>query len=86
MFKMDTSGNGVVLEQKDLNKAVNMKADIFTFDKFLYMCILSGCDYLASLPGIGLKKASKVFQLSRQADMKMVWRAIANFRHISKYN
>ena len=72
IFKMDTSGNGILLEQKDLNKAVNLKADIFTFDKFLYMCILSGCDYLASLPGIGLKKASRIFQRSRQEDMKMV--------------
>ena len=26
------------------------------------MCILSGCDYLDSLPGIGLGKASKLFK------------------------
>ena len=27
--------------------------------QFLNMCILAGCDYLKSLPGIGLKSAAK---------------------------
>lgn len=31
----------------------------WTFDKFRQMCILSGCDYLPSLPGIGIKTAWK---------------------------
>ncbi len=29
----------------------------FTDEKFRWMCILSGCDYLASIPNLGLKKA-----------------------------
>ncbi|KAJ3344055.1 Rad2 nuclease [Gonapodya sp. JEL0774] len=29
----------------------------FTHDKFRWMCILAGCDYLKGIPGMGLKKA-----------------------------
>jgi len=72
MFKMDVAGNGVLYDRKDLNKSLGLHPDHFTFDKFRYMCIMSGCDYLASLPGIGLGKASKVFRVSRQNDMALV--------------
>ena len=37
------------------------KATYFTFEKFRRMCILSGCDYLESLRGIGIKKAFKIY-------------------------
>ena len=33
------------------------------------MCVLSGCDYLPSLPGIGLAKACKFFQLTTNTDV-----------------
>jgi len=72
MFKMDINGNGVLVEQWQLNKAMGLHADAYTFDKFRYACILSGCDYVASLPGIGLAKATKVFRLSRQTDIATV--------------
>ena len=72
MFKMDFSGNGVLIEQDKLNTAMDIRADSFTFDKFRYMCILSGCDYLASLYGIGLGKACKLFKLTKQMDMNVV--------------
>ena len=29
----------------------------FTPDQFLEMCVMSGCDYLPSLPGVGIKRA-----------------------------
>lgn len=69
---MDFAGNGMLIEKRDLNKAMGLNPDIYTFDKFRQACILSGCDYLASLPGIGLVKATKVFRLSRQSDMATV--------------
>ena len=72
MFKMDLNGNGNLVEQCHLNKALGLHSDSYTFDKFRYACILSGCDYVASLPGIGLAKATKVFRLSRQTDIAMV--------------
>ena len=72
MFKMDFMGNGVLIERDNLIKGMDMRPDVYTFDKFRYMCILSGCDYLPSLSGIGLVKACKVFKLTRQSDLKTV--------------
>ena len=72
MFKMDINGQGSLVEQCHLNKAMGLHSDTYTFDKFRYACILSGCDYVASLPGIGLAKATKVFRLSRQTDVAVV--------------
>lgn len=72
MFKMDFLGNGVLIERSGLIKSLDMRPDVYTFEKFRYMCILSGCDYLPSLSGIGLVKACKVFKLTRQTDMQIV--------------
>ena len=36
------------------------------------MCILSGCDYLQSLKGIGLRKAFKFFNRKTQDDINVV--------------
>ena len=69
---MDHAGNGILIEQKRLNEVMDLQSAHFTFDKFRYMCILSGCDYLASLSGIGLVKANKVFKIARQADLRQV--------------
>lgn len=72
MFKMDIAGNGILIERNDLNNALQLPPEVFTFDKFRYICILSGCDYLPSLSGVGLVKALKLFKLSRQNDLKQV--------------
>ncbi|XP_001603157.2 exonuclease 1 [Nasonia vitripennis] len=58
-FKMDMYGYGVLVEQDRLHLAMGLRLPDFHMDKFRHMCILSGCDYLASLPGIGLNKACK---------------------------
>ncbi|XP_060070849.1 exonuclease 1-like [Ylistrum balloti] len=72
IFKMDHFGNGVLIESERLNEVLGISEGYYTFDKFRYMCILSGCDYLPSLPGIGLGKASKVFKLARQTDLQLL--------------
>lgn len=56
---MDFNGNGVLIEQDRLHLAMNMQPEEFDMNKFRYICILSGCDYLPSLSGIGLAKARK---------------------------
>nr|XP_012214444.1 PREDICTED: LOW QUALITY PROTEIN: exonuclease 1 [Linepithema humile] len=58
-FKMDFNGNGVLIEQDRLHLAMDISPEQFNMDMFRYICILSGCDYLPSLPGIGLGKAQK---------------------------
>ncbi|KAJ8761987.1 hypothetical protein K2173_006589 [Erythroxylum novogranatense] len=57
IFKMDKYGQGVEFQQSRLhqNKEINFSG--FTKQMLLEMCILSGCDYLQSLPGMGLKRA-----------------------------
>lgn len=54
---MDKFGQGVEFKNGKLkhNKELNLEG--FTQTMLLEMCILSGCDYLQSLPGMGLKKA-----------------------------
>lgn len=69
---MDVAGNGILIEKNDLNNALQLPLEVFTFDKFRYICILSGCDYLPNLSGVGLAKALKLFKLSRQNDLKQV--------------
>lgn len=72
MFKMDHAGNGILIEKERLNEVTEIPGGQYSFDKFRYMCILSGCDYLQSLSGIGLAKANKVFKVARQADVGQV--------------
>ena len=69
---MDINGEGMLVEKTKLNLALGLQADMYSFEKFQYMCILSGCDYLANLPGIGLAKANKVFKLTRNPDIETV--------------
>ncbi|XP_074107167.1 exonuclease tos isoform X2 [Cotesia typhae] len=68
-FKMDIHGNGVLVEQERLHLAMNLSPSQFDLDKFRHMCILSGCDYLPSLPGIGLNKAFKFILKNTDPDI-----------------
>ncbi|TYZ64104.1 hypothetical protein PybrP1_009131 [[Pythium] brassicae (nom. inval.)] len=59
LFKLDKDGVGLAQEIKECNlkKNTGLQFHMFTHTMFLEMCIFSGCDYLPSLPGFGLKKA-----------------------------
>ncbi|KAF1313733.1 Exonuclease 1, partial [Globisporangium splendens] len=59
LFKLDKDGVGIGQEIKasNLKKNKGLLFHMFTHEMFLEMCIFSGCDYLPSLPGFGLKKA-----------------------------
>ena len=59
-YRMDNNGAGYEINMDYFNKI-----DIFkNFDKdmFLTTCIISGCDYLPSLKGIGFVKALKLIE------------------------
>ncbi|CAH1638849.1 unnamed protein product [Spodoptera littoralis] len=56
-FKMDPEGVGTLVDTTKLPLAMKCSIERYSFEKFRQMCIMSGCDYLASLPGIGLAKA-----------------------------
>lgn len=59
------------VDSSRLNVAMKI-GEKFTPEKFRYMCIVAGCDYLASLPGIGIGKARKLFQLTANPDITQV--------------
>ncbi|KAK9883074.1 hypothetical protein WA026_001276 [Henosepilachna vigintioctopunctata] len=67
-FKMDINGNGRLVDKEKIAVCMKMKPDNYSFDKFRYMCILSGCDYLDSIHGVGLKKALKFFSMTAETD------------------
>lgn len=60
-FKMDNQGNGQEIDMQNLKK-VKGKPNFkdFSHEMLLTACILSGCDYLDSIKGIGFKKAVKL--------------------------
>lgn len=57
----------------------------YSLQKFRYMAILSGCDYLDSLPGIGLAKACKFILKTEEENMNKALDKIPaylNMRHL----
>lgn len=69
---MDGNGGCVMVDSEKLHLSMNLPRDKFCFSKFRNMCILSGCDYLPSLPGIGLAKACKFFSVTSNPDIHNV--------------
>ncbi|KAL6758969.1 PIN domain-like protein [Haematococcus lacustris] len=57
LYKLDKMGNGeeICLDDLPLNQGVSFMG--FSHTMFLEMCIMAGCDFLPSLPGIGAKRA-----------------------------
>ncbi|XP_041803727.1 exonuclease 1 [Chelmon rostratus] len=78
ILKMDKQGNGLEIDQNNLGRCRSL-GNVFTEEKFRYMCILSGCDYLASLHGIGLGKACKLLRLAKDPDILKVIRKMGQY-------
>lgn len=62
IYKMDRSGDGEeVIMDKVFNcltvPARELSFKCFTQELFTGMCVLAGCDFLSSVPGIGIKRA-----------------------------
>lgn len=70
LFKLDmNSCTGVLVDTSKLHLAMDIRIEKFTMDKFRLMCVLSGCDYVDSLHGIGLVKACKFVKLTEETDL-----------------
>ncbi|KAK2717105.1 hypothetical protein QYM36_007294 [Artemia franciscana] len=70
LFKLNLEGRGQLYDRSLLNESLGVRANSFTIERFRQMCILSGCDYLPSLPGIGLGKSMQFFsKLKPSADV-----------------
>lgn len=69
---MDQNGHGLLIEQDQIYLSMNVQPEQFSLDKFRYMCILSGCDYLPSIHGVGLVKARQFITRSSEPDIYKV--------------
>jgi exonuclease-1 len=64
-FKMDKGGEGEEVRLADLPTAKELAFQGFGHELFQEMCVLAGCDFVASLPGIGIKKAHQHLRRTR---------------------
>ncbi|NXQ55466.1 EXO1 Exonuclease, partial [Anthoscopus minutus] len=77
-LKIDKFGNGLEIDQTRLGNCKQL-GNVFTEEKFRYMCILSGCDYLPSINGIGLAKACKLLKLANNPDIIKVIKKMGQY-------
>ncbi|CAF4707861.1 unnamed protein product [Rotaria sp. Silwood1] len=70
LFKLDEQGNGELFERTkfDLKKEFGLDS----FERFRWMCILSGCDYLENISGIGLVKAKKIMSRTQVTNIELI--------------
>ncbi|CAO1315272.1 unnamed protein product [Diamesa serratosioi] len=69
LFKLQLTGSCLLLEADKLHLAMNCSIEKYSLEKFRHMCIISGCDYIDSLPGIGLAKACKFVMMTEETDI-----------------
>jgi exonuclease-1 len=68
IFKLDKFGEGIEISLDRLSSVSDINLKGWTTSDIRQMCILSGCDYLPSLSGMGLKTAHKLLQKYKTAD------------------
>ncbi|KAH9797551.1 exonuclease 1 [Citrus sinensis] len=70
-FGCSRFGQGVEFQCSMLQKNKDLSFGGFTKQMLLEMCILSGCDYLQSLPGMGLKRAHALISKFKSYDKEV---------------
>ncbi|KMT11114.1 hypothetical protein BVRB_5g111960 [Beta vulgaris subsp. vulgaris] len=70
IFKMDRFGNGEEIVLDKVFNSTESKPSFrnFTTNLFIDMCVLAGCDFLPSIPGIGISKAHALISKYRNSD------------------
>ncbi len=69
MYKLDNGGNGKQLRLRLLGCNESLRFENWDQQMLQRMCILSGCDYLESLPGMGLKRAHAYSAAAKSTDL-----------------
>ncbi|KGG52227.1 hypothetical protein DI09_19p90 [Mitosporidium daphniae] len=64
--QLGADGTGDLIQLEDIAKVASFKG--FSHLQFRQTCILSGCDYLASLPKVGMGTAIRLMQTNRSID------------------
>jgi 5'-3' exonuclease len=66
LAKLDGQGNCDLLRSRDIPHLPSLSGVVSASPEGLLLaCILSGCDYLPSLPGVGIKTAAKAVQAAK---------------------
>ncbi|KAL3758215.1 hypothetical protein ACHAWU_004853 [Discostella pseudostelligera] len=67
LFKVDfdTFQGQEIQLMRDLGDNAALSFRNWTHDMFVFMCIISGCDYCKGVPGIGIKLAHKLVRIHR---------------------
>lgn len=84
IFKLQLDGRCLLFDSEKLHLTIGTTEDKFSFEKFRRICILSGCDYLNSLHGIGLAKAKKFMMLTEETDMRKALLKIPVYLNMKK--
>lgn len=84
IYKLQLDGTCMFYDSSKLHLSLNMSQEKFSFEKFRRIAILSGCDYLNSLPGIGLVKATKFFKMTSQNDLRILLPKVPSYLGLSK--
>jgi exonuclease-1 len=70
---MDHNGNGELIQLDDLGAVPEPNFGGFTQDMFRHICMLSGCDYLPNIPGLGLKTAHALMLRHRDVNKVLLF-------------
>ncbi|KAL7422078.1 hypothetical protein Q5752_002721 [Cryptotrichosporon argae] len=68
IFKLEKDGSCVSIDRKKLASIRDFPMHGWTDTQFRRMAMLSGCDYLPSIPGIGLKTAHRMLRRHKTVD------------------
>lgn len=68
LYKLNQYGDATLVQSNDIKNIKELDFSTWELDQFRHMCILSGCDYLPSLRGVGLKMAYKLLAKYKTMD------------------
>lgn len=80
LFKLDKDGSCLEIKRENFSLCREINLTGWTIKEFRQMAILSGCDYLDSINGIGLKKAYNLMRKFKTAE-----KSIQSIRLDGKY-
>ena len=65
LYKMDNTGHGMEIKLRNLAANTDPSFHGWTHSQFQQMAVLAGCDYLPSLPQLGIKKAHTLIKTAK---------------------
>jgi exonuclease-1 len=73
LYKLDSNGYGSLIRLSDLPSCASFDFRSWSQDRFCWMCVLSGCDYLCNIKSVGLRSAYRIALRSTSVDQVPVY-------------